>query len=166
MTSKRHAGPMMLATTLPSPAPSSPSHAVAGTREQDYAPLLDDGGRLIAPQPHYWCVRPLRCPCAAHSKWDRAAVAGTAFAPAVRGNSSLWQSESSRSFQPKDYLSTIQSSSGGMRSEQARRALHRALHRALRGAQRSRPTPMPTPPPRFLHLSCLLHLTLLILDPS
>ena len=166
MTSKRQAGPMMLATTLPSPAPSSPSHAVAGTCEQDYAPLLDDGGRLIAPQPHHWCVRPLRCPCAAHSKWDRAAVAGTAFAPAVRGNSSLWQSESSRSFQPKDYLSTIQSSSGGMRSEQARRALHRALHRALRGAQRSRPTPMLTPPPRFLHLSCLLHLTLLILDPS
>ena len=86
-----------------------------------------------------------RCaaPCAAHSRWDRAAVAGTAFAPAVRGNSSLWQSESSRSFQPKDYLSTIQSSSGGMRSEQARRALHRALHRALRGALRSLPTPCP-----------------------
>ena len=164
MTSKRHAGPMMLATILPSPAPSSPSHAVAGTREQDYAPLLDDGGRLIAPQPHHWCVRPLRCPCAAHSKWDRAAVAGTAFAPAVRGNSSLWQSESSRSFQPKDYLSTIQSSSGGMRSEQARRALPRALHvEPYTGPYeaflpRAHPT-SPIPPP--LH-----HLTLQILDPS
>lgn len=45
-------------------------------------------------------------------------ITGTAFAPVIRGNSSLWQSESSRSYQPKDYLSTIQSSSGGMRSEQ------------------------------------------------